>query len=245
MLKVAFSTPKGGIGKTTITVIVASYLHYQTDNRVIVLDADYPQFSIQSMRQRDIAQVNKNDYYKTLAYNQFTNSNKKAYPILSGKPIHILQELNSIFPDDYDIALLDFPGTVGNEGVLETISQLDCLFISITADFVVMDVTLKFATVLQDLLKSGQTPLKGIFLFWNMINAHERSGLYLAYQNVIGELGLNLLKTQLPDTVRYKKEIQAEKRSVFRSTLFPPSSRLIKGSNIDTLVEEIRGIIKL
>ena len=129
MLKVAFSTPKGGIGKTTITVIVASYLHYQTDNRVIVLDADYPQFSIQSMRQRDIAQVNKNDYYKTLAYNQFTNSNKKAYPILSGKPTHILQELNSISPDDYDIALLDFPGTVGNEGVLETISNWTiCLF---------------------------------------------------------------------------------------------------------------------
>lgn len=245
MIKVAFSSPKGGVGKSVVTTIAASCLHYQTDKRVIVLDADFPQFSIYRMRERDIKQVNSEDFYKRLAFNQFTNGTKKAYPILRGKPDNVLEQLKTISPGDVDIVLLDLPGTVGNEGVIDTISQLDYIFIPIIADFVVMDVTLKFATIIHDHLLNGKSNLKGLYLFWNMVNVHERTDLYAAYQAVIRDLGLNILETQLPDTVRYKKEIQIEKRTVFRSTLFPPSPRIISGSNIDTLIKEISGIINL
>ena len=43
---IAFSTQKGGAGKTTLTVLVASYLHYVMDYNVAVVDCDYPQHSI-------------------------------------------------------------------------------------------------------------------------------------------------------------------------------------------------------
>ena len=39
----AFSTQKGGAGKTTLTVLVASYLHYVKGYDVAVVDCDYPQ----------------------------------------------------------------------------------------------------------------------------------------------------------------------------------------------------------
>ena len=42
----AFSTQKGGAGKTTLTVLVASYLHYVRGFNVAVLDCDYPQHAI-------------------------------------------------------------------------------------------------------------------------------------------------------------------------------------------------------
>ena len=45
-LCVAFSTQKGGAGKTTLTVLVASYLHYVKGYGVAVVDCDYPQYSI-------------------------------------------------------------------------------------------------------------------------------------------------------------------------------------------------------
>ena len=51
---VAFSTQKGGAGKTTLTVLVASYLYYVKGLKVLVVDCDYPQFSIEDMRQRDM-----------------------------------------------------------------------------------------------------------------------------------------------------------------------------------------------
>ena len=50
---IAFSTQKGGVGKTTFTVLAASYLHYLKGYNVAVVDCDYPQHSINMMRNRD------------------------------------------------------------------------------------------------------------------------------------------------------------------------------------------------
>ena len=63
-LYVAFSTQKGGVGKTTFTVLVASYLYYLKGYNVAVVDCDYPQHSISAMRKRDAEQVNGDEYYK-------------------------------------------------------------------------------------------------------------------------------------------------------------------------------------
>ena len=52
-LYVAFSTQKGGVGKTTFTVLVASYLYYLKGYNVAVVDCDYPQHSISAMRKRE------------------------------------------------------------------------------------------------------------------------------------------------------------------------------------------------
>ena len=56
-LKVAFSTQKGGAGKTTLTVLVASYLYYVKGYNVVVVDCDFPQHSIVEMRERDLKTV--------------------------------------------------------------------------------------------------------------------------------------------------------------------------------------------
>ena len=45
---VALSTQKGGAGKTTLTVLMASYLHYVRGIDVAVIDCDFPQYSIHS-----------------------------------------------------------------------------------------------------------------------------------------------------------------------------------------------------
>ena len=85
-LYVAFSTQKGGVGKTTFTVLVASYLYYLKGYNVAVVDCDYPQHSISAMRKRDAEQVNGDDYYKQLAFHQFKTLGKKAYPVLCSSP---------------------------------------------------------------------------------------------------------------------------------------------------------------
>lgn len=80
---VAFSTQKGGAGKTTLTVLVASYLHYVKGYNVAVIDCDFPQHSIFEMRERDFKMVENDEYYKGLAYEQFTRlGGKKAYPVI-------------------------------------------------------------------------------------------------------------------------------------------------------------------
>ena len=43
---VAFATQKGGIGKSTVTALAASYLHNVKGYNVAVVDCDDPQHSI-------------------------------------------------------------------------------------------------------------------------------------------------------------------------------------------------------
>ncbi|MCZ4237921.1 ParA family protein, partial [Staphylococcus equorum] len=62
-LFVAFSTQKGGAGKTTFTVLAASYLHYLKEYNVAVVDCDYPQHSIDKMRKRDAQQIETDEMY--------------------------------------------------------------------------------------------------------------------------------------------------------------------------------------
>ena len=58
-------------------------------------------------------------------------------------------------------------------------------------------------------------------------------------------LELPLMKVFIPDTKRFKKELDAQRKTVFRSTLFPADKRLVKGSNMEELITEIAYLIKL
>ncbi|MFK1946127.1 ParA family protein, partial [Bacteroides fragilis] len=65
------------------------------------------------------------------------------------------------------------------------------------------------------------------------------------YGKVIAEMGLPILTTQIPDTKRFRKELDAENRVVFRSTLFAPDKRMVAGSGLPELTHEIISILKL
>ncbi len=59
-----------------------------------------------------------------------------------------------------------------------------------------------------------------------------------------GELGLKVLKTFLPDSKRFRRELTGEHRALFRSTLFPADGTLVKGSNLKEITEELLSIIR-
>jgi cellulose biosynthesis protein BcsQ len=76
-LFIAFSTQKGGVGKSTFTVLVASYLHYLKGLNVVVMDCDYPQCSVYDMRKREIRQLETNLYYQSKAITLFESLGKE------------------------------------------------------------------------------------------------------------------------------------------------------------------------
>ena len=248
-LFVAFSTQKGGVGKTTFTVLAASYLHYLKGYNVVVVDCDYPQHSIVSMRKRDAELVNNNQSYKLLAFNQFKSLNKKAYPILCATPeeaITTAKEHIQSSENEIDIVFFDLPGTVNSEGVISSLASMDYIFTPITADRVVLESTLSFAMTINNLLvQNEQFNIKGLSLFWNQVDKREKTDLYQLYEKTISELELSLMTTYIPDTKRYKKEMYGENPTIFRSTLFPADRRLMRGSNLEDLITEIGYIIKL
>lgn len=54
MKTLTFFNGKGGSGKTTFCMMMASWLHYHERARVLVCDFDYPEFKMAEQRQRDI-----------------------------------------------------------------------------------------------------------------------------------------------------------------------------------------------
>ena len=121
-LYVAFSTQKGGVGKTTFTVLAASYLYYLKGYDVAVVDCDYPQHSIAGMRKRDAEQVGADENYKRMAYEQFTRLEKKAYPVLCSSPEKAIATADEYIAGHVpDIVFFDLPGTVNSEGVINSL----------------------------------------------------------------------------------------------------------------------------
>lgn len=243
---VAFSTQKGGAGKTTLTVLVASYLHYVKGYNVAVIDCDYPQYSVVEMRKRDLNMVLKDPYYNGMAKEQFTRLNKKAYPVIAAKPETALDEAAKLCEGGgtYDFIFFDLPGTINNAGVVHTLSAMEYIFTPITADRVVVESSLRFATVLNNtLITTGKSSIRGLYMLWNMVDGREKTELYDVYDGIMAELGLTVLKTVLPDSKRFRKEVSQEHRPQFKSTIFPTDRSLTKGGNVEELTDEILTIL--
>ena len=242
----AFSTQKGGAGKTTLTVLVASYLHYVKGYDVAVIDCDYPQHSIAEMRERDLKQALEDDHYKRMAYEQFTRLNKKGYPVIESSTEKAIDDADRITGQaDFDFVFFDLPGTVNNPSVIKALSNMDYIIAPISADRVVLESTLRYMVVINDVIKkTGVSTIKGTYLVWNMVDGREKSELYEVYEQVIAELGFDLLKTFLPDSKRFRREQSVLHKPFFRSTLFPADRSLIKGSNIEELTDEILSLLK-
>lgn len=245
-LKVAFSIQKGGAGKTTLTVLVASYLHYVKGYNVVVVDCDFPQHSIVEMRERDLKMVMEDEHYKRMAYEQFSALGKKAYVIIESSPENAITDAIEVIDEtNPNFVFFDLPGTINNADVVKTLSWMDYILAPISADRVVLESTLQYAITINDtLITPGRATIKGMYLLWNLVDGREKTELYQVYEDVIEKLGFPVFKTFLPDSKRFRREQSMNHRALFRSTLFPVDKSLVKGSNLDKLVEELLETLK-
>lgn len=244
---VAFSTQKGGAGKTTLTVLVASYLHYVKGYNVAVIDCDFPQHSIAEMRERDFNMVEKDEYYKGMLFEQFTRlGEKKAYPIVESSTKEALNDAEQLIAEgEYDFIFFDLPGTFDNPDLVLTVASMDYIIAPISADRLVLESTLNYLIAVRDnIVSTGKSNIKGIYLLWNMVDGREKSELYGVYEGVIRELDFPILKTFIPDSKRFRRELSTNHKALFRSTLFPADKSLVRGSNLNDLTDELLTLLK-
>lgn len=248
-LFIAFSSQKGGVGKSTFTTLVASLLHYRLGYNVAVFDCDFPQHSLMQMRARDRSSIMGNEVYKKLAHKQFTSINKKAYPVMQHRADSVLDEAAQFLQSTtvaVDVVFFDLPGTVNSAGILKTLAGMHHIFTPIIADRVVMESTLIFTQVLNDVIrKQGATAIQSINLFWNQVDGREKSALYNIYEDLINSLGIHLMRTSITDSKRFRKEGEADAKTVFRSTLLPADERLMKACRLDLFMDEFLRTVKL
>lgn len=248
-LKISFSTPKGGVGKSTMTALLSSVLHYRLGFNVLVMDCDFPQHSLANMRERDLKTIMQNEYHKRAAMKLYQSINKKAYPIISCKAEDALSKAlehvnqSAIEPD---ITFFDLPGTANTKGVLTTLRTMDFIFSPISADRLVTESTLSFTKAFLGLPETAESNKdQKMWMFWNQVDGREKTGIYEAYQSVINELDLSVMTSQIMDSKRFRKETDDTLNSVFRSSLLPAEPQLMKTTRMDLFVEEFLKIVNL
>ncbi len=245
---VAFSTQKGGAGKTTLTVLAASYLYYQKGLKILVVDCDYPQYSIEEMRQRDKDLIECSPRFKKLFSDNLRQTKLTPYPLLTAKPEEAMQKVRDIIEagNEIDIVFFDLPGTVNNRGIVNILNCMDTVIVPIAADKVILESSLAFALKIQEWLTSGRTQVKEMYMLWNLVDAREKTDLYDQYEAIFEEYGLQTMQTKIPDTKKYRREgSKTLDRAVFRSTVMPPDKTLLKGTRLPELTDELLGILKL
>ena len=244
-LFVAVSNQKGGVGKSALTVVLSSYLHFEKNLNVAIIDCDSPQHSLVRMRERDKKAIANSAYFQQLLQQQWNRVPKKAYPIVgstSEKAREAADELAA--SGDYDLIFVDLPGTVESTGVFRTIVNMDYVLTPTTPDLIIMQSTLAFSTTVLDYVKNTKdVPLKDILFFWNKLKKRTNVEILRSYSEVMRELHLTVLDSTLPDLCRYEKEITHAKRDFFRCTLLPPPPKQLEGSGLKELAEEL--IVKL
>jgi cellulose biosynthesis protein BcsQ len=243
-LYVSFCTQKGRAGKSVFTTLAASYLHYEMGFNVAVIDCDYPQWSIHKLREREKGQITKNTFYLKKAKALFQKIGKSTYPVVSAKPETALENTKKFLAGEkrqYDLVLFDLPETVNNRSVVEIFFSMDYLFVPITTSRINMESTLSFVTTINGVLKtsSGNIRLKNVYTFWNRMTNRERQELYDCYEGAISELGVSILQTRIPNSVKYDREQSIMgSEYLFLSSVFPPDKPLLKGSNWDVFMDE-------
>ena len=103
---------KGGVGKSTFTILLASWLHYALGRDVLVVDCDAPQWSIVAQRERELDVLERNDRYKLMMVRLFKRTGRKIWPVVRSTPDEGLQAARAYLAAgdrEADFVLLDLP----------------------------------------------------------------------------------------------------------------------------------------
>ena len=227
---ISISSQKGGVGKSTITALVASYLHFNTPLKVAIVDCDYPQWTVDNFRQDDLELLKKTP--EKMA--EFKALGKKAYAVIKCQVKEAGEHLEDL-EGAVDLVLVDTPGTLNIAGIPELWRKLDYIFIPIEPDSATINSTLAYTDVLRQFTQKPDSNLKGFYCFWNKVVKSEKQTFYLQTEKIFQEEEVALLPSRLEQSVAYRK-------GEVRSTMTPMRKDFYH-LGIKSLLDEIQAIV--
>ena len=234
MVRVTIYNEKGGVGKTTITALLASYLAYARGKRVCVLDFDYPSYHFMELRRSELS-ILKDPRSPLSAWLRSVPSPVEPYDILSIPPgpggTYRAQEvfgyLPGILSEGYDYVFYDFPGRFTRDEAVSFIAANGFLdFVGIPMDTDTQ--SRRSALVVADAIQGERIPL---VLFWNRVSVWEARGNGLRFERGAApfrERGLAVMDEMVRDLRKLSRE--SSEMAFIRSTFCFPDRYVNKWS---------------
>lgn len=201
MKTLTFFSEKGGMGKTTFSVLMASWLAYHEGRKVYVIDFDYPGYQMMNMRNRDlqILKAGGNQLSVLSAGNDFytigkVKGNYQGYT--RGELATIAENIVRLRGSGDGYVILDFPGRfMQNDPVyhLMRLELLDLVVFPIDTDIQSITSALNVNALLKDPSKFPSGKDQQVLLMWNRETANERAGRrdwYATYDSLFSRMRL-------------------------------------------------------
>ncbi|KGN85215.1 ParA family protein [Porphyromonas gulae] len=213
----AIASPNGGVGKTTLTVLAASILHYHRGCDVAVVDGNHPVYTIARLRQQESEELN---HQRLMCLKQRTSYTP--YPIICTPVREALSRVEQHCVENHPRCILfDLPALMRTEGTVELLSTMDAVLFPVTGSPMDMEAVRHFIDILgEQILTMGKGNIRELYLLRNMIQAWEREDADERCRTLADETSVRLMQTSLSHSRLYRPLLSERRRGV--CTLFPP-----------------------
>ena len=227
MKSFSFFTPKGGCGKTTLTILLACYLAYHLHRKVIVLDLEAPTHRIKAFRDKDLGLVSSGNN----SLSNYLRDRQTLEPFeieCLGKAINtyksqdikdVATRVNSIVgSDNFDFMLIDFPAGYSQMTVMSTLiynGLLDYVYVPTSLE---MQERMEAYNIGRVFLAENQS----FRLLWNRLPASfaKYPDIFAAAEKQMADCGMNFATTRVRSFNKATKE--SDVKCFIRNTLCWP-----------------------
>ena len=216
------------MGKTTLSVLVASWLQYKSRIPVAILDVDSSQLSVYNLRLRETEQMDEE------TRERFNEQDVDPFPILHGDPGDVPALLTQL-PADIRMVFVDLPGNIDVAGYETALSKVDYLLVPMeTSEF---SVTTGFS-YLSAIREVDLLPADRCRIVWNKYKESRDGALADQLSERFAQYGFGSLKSRIPQRDSYQDSDK-------RSTLFPMPKAYLRNSGLKDLFTEIESFLPL
>jgi cellulose biosynthesis protein BcsQ len=227
-LAIAFATQKGGAGKSTISVHIASTLYYHFGYKVAMLDCDFPQYTLQAYRLHEQDKINKDQAFQE----RLVAQGVAPYPVAMSSMDKAVEAIDMLEAKGYDFILVDTPGTVNIEGLPELLQRVDYIFLPMEPDLGTIASSMSYMHILDKFLHKNNedSNLVGYYSFWNKFLKAEKRDIYTKTDSLFKEKGFPLLNSRVESLVVIKEK---------RSTMFSIPEKELAKLGLGQLINEV------
>lgn len=189
-ITLAFENPKGGVGKSTLTALFAGYVHAMGDDgiKIGVVDIDDMQNTMGRLRQSE---------------SDDSNNLKEEYEVMNISSSEFINQLEFL-KESFDVILVDFPGNLKQNGVVETLHFIDIVIMPFEPNNTDLSATLYFYEN----------------VYKNIIKARKENGMKTTVRGVMNRV--------MPNVLEFKEIIKNKE-----SLPFQLMDNYIKDSRVD------------
>jgi chromosome partitioning protein len=174
-----FGNQKGGVGKSTLTVLSGNYLSLAKRWPVIIIDMDYQQSISQKYEKAKI--LENEEPYEVLP------ANLETFPLL-----------HNLVNDKKDAVLIDLPGKLDDDGLIPVFQSADLLICPFSYDEFTFESTVLFTVVLKKV-----NPKVDVIFVPNRIKANVKFEIMHEVNEQLSRLGK--ITTAIPDRIDFQR----------------------------------------